>query len=62
MEKNSISKIMKTCFYVNIETKEYGVIINIKDIGEAEKIIQHFRTANKEQIEAWKNEWKVGVA
>lgn len=62
MEKNSISKTMKTCFYVNIVTKEYGVIINIKDIGEAERIIQHFRTTKKEQIEAWKQEWSGGVA
>lgn len=62
MEKNSISKTMKTCFYVNIVTKEYGVIINIKDIGEAERIIQHFRTTKKEQIEAWKQKWSGGVA
>ena len=62
MKKNSISKTMKTCFYVNIVTKEYGVIVNIKDIEEAEEIIQHFKTEKKEQIEAWKQEWSGGVA
>lgn len=54
MEKNKISKIMPTCFYVNIEAKQYGVIINIKDIERAEEIIQYFKTTRKEQINAWK--------
>ena len=62
MEKNRISKTMKTCFYINIGAKEYGVIIKIQDIEEAEEIIQHFKTTKKEQIEAWKQEWSGGVA
>ena len=61
MEKNSISKTMKMCFYVNIGAKEYGVIINIKDIEEAEEIIQHFKTTRKEQIENWKQEWSGAI-
>lgn len=52
---------MPTCFYVNIEAKQYGVIINIKDIERAEEIIQYFRTTRKTQIDAWKKEWERGV-
>ena len=62
MEKNHISAIMQTCFYVNIEAKQYGVIINIKDIERAEEIIQYFKTTRKEQINAWQKEWAGGVA
>ena len=52
MEKNQISAIMQTCFYVNIEAKQYGVIININDVERAEEIIQYFRTTRREQIDA----------
>lgn len=62
MEKNYISTIMQTYFYVNIEAKQYGVVINIKDIEKAEEIIQYFKTTRKEQINAWQKEWAGGVA
>lgn len=62
MEKNQISAIMQICFYVNIEAKQYGVIININDVERAEEIIQYFRTTRREQIDAWQKEWSGGVA
>lgn len=62
MKKNQISAIMQTCFYVNIEAKQYGVIININDVERAEEIIQYFRTTRREQIDAWQKEWSGGAA
>ena len=62
MEKNFISKHQATCFYVNLQAKQYGVCINIKDIGKADKIIEEFLEENKKTIEAWKRRWKEGVA
>ncbi len=53
---------MKTCFYIDGTNKTYGVCINIKDEERAKEIIQHFRETRKEQIEAWQQEWKEGVA
>lgn len=62
MERNFISPYQATCFYVNIEAKQYGVCVNIKDIDKAEEIIKECLEENKASIEAWKKEWKVGVA
>lgn len=61
MEKNYISEYEQTHFYVNIVKKLYGVCINIKDLAKKDEIIQHFKISRKEQIEAWKTEWKGGV-
>lgn len=61
MEKNFISQYQATCFYVNLPAKQYGVCINIKDLDKAEEIINYFKETRKEQIEAWKKEWKAGV-
>lgn len=62
MEKNFVSQYQATCFYVNLPSKQYGVCINIKDINNAEEIIRKFLEENKQSIEAWKREWKEGVA
>lgn len=62
MEKNFISRYQATCFYVNLPAKQYGVYVNIKDIDRAEEIIKECLEQNKASIEAWKKEWKVGVA
>lgn len=62
MEKNFISQYQPTCFYVNMPAKQYGVCVNIKDIDRAEEIIKECLEQNKVSIEAWKQEWKVGVA
>ncbi len=62
MEKNYVSQMQATCFYINIPAKQYGVCINIKDIDKAEEIIKKCLEENKESIEAWKRKWKEGVA
>ncbi len=62
MEKNYISEHVKTCFYIDGTNKTFGVYINIKDEDRAEEIIQYFKETKKEQIEAWQQEWKEGVA
>lgn len=62
MEKNFISQYQPTCFYVNLPSKQYGVCVNIKDADKAEEIIKACLEQNKVSIEAWKKEWKVGVA
>lgn len=62
MEKNFISQYQATGFYVNLPSKQYGVCINIKDIDRKDEIIQHILEENKESIEAWKKEWREGVA
>ena len=63
MERNFISEFQETCFYVNLIQKEYGVCINIKDIDKKNEIMDYFYKdeKNKKSIEAWKNEWKVGI-
>ena len=62
MEKNFISEYQPTCFYVNMPEKQYGVCVNIKDIDKAQEIIKECLEQNRVSIEAWKQEWKVGVA
>lgn len=58
MEKNYISEIEDTHFFVKIASKIYGVCINIKDLDRAEEIINYFKETRKEQIKAWKKEWQ----
>lgn len=58
MEKNYISEIEDTHFFINIASKIYGVCINIKDLNRAEEIINYFKKTRKEQVEAWKKEWQ----
>ena len=58
MEKNYISEIEDTHFFIKITKKIYGVCINIRDLDRAEEIIDYFKNARKEQIEAWKREWQ----
>ena len=64
MQKDFISEVQETCFYVSITEKQYGVIINIKDIDKIDEIMDHFYNdeRNKRSIEAWKREWKEGVS
>ena len=45
---------------LKITKKIYGVCINIRDLDRAEEIIDYFKNARKEQIEAWKREWQQG--
>ena len=52
MEKNYISEIEDTHFFIKITKKIYGVCINIRDLDRAEEIIDYFKNARKEQIEA----------
>jgi hypothetical protein len=59
MEVNFISEYQATGFYVNLESKTYGVCINIKDVDRAQEIINYFKKTRKQQIEAWKQEWGV---
>lgn len=58
MEKNYINYPGDTHFYINLENKEYGAKVSIKDTHRAEEIINYFKTTRKEQIEAWKREWQ----
>lgn len=62
MEQNFISQWQATGFYVNLESRTYGVCINIKDIDRKDEIIQQILEENKESIEAWKKQWEEGVA
>lgn len=57
MEKNYISQIEETHFYVDLVNKTYGVCINEKDIDSKDEIIAHFKITRKEQIKAWLEEW-----
>ena len=59
MEKNYISKIKDTHFYVNMEDKKYGVCININDIERQDEILKHFYNdkETKETINAWRKTW-----
>ena len=59
MENNFISEWQQTCFYVNLESKIYGVCINIKDIDKSEELIKEILESNKDSIQAWKKEWKI---
>lgn len=61
MEKNYIGWLGTTHFYVDLVKKEYGVRISVEDTSKADEIIEYFRNDRKEQIEAWKKEWEVGV-
>lgn len=47
---------------MNLESRTYGVCINIKDIDRKDEIIQQILEENKESIEAWKKQWEEGVA
>lgn len=58
MEKNYISEIEDTHFFIKITKKIYGVCINRRDLDRAEEIIDYFKNTRKEQIEAWKREWQ----
>lgn len=58
MNKNYVSQIEPTHFYVNIVRKLYGVCINSKDLSEKDKIIQYFEKTRKQQIEAWEKQWR----
>ena len=62
MEKNYITENQETYFYVDAVLKEYGVCVNNKYKEEAEEIIKECLEQNRRMIEAWKQEWKVGVA
>lgn len=59
MEKNYISTIEETHFYINMDEKRYGVCINIKDIQKQKEIFEHFYNNNEtiETINAWKKTW-----
>ena len=59
MEKNFISEWQQTRFYLNLESRTYGVCINIKDIDRADEIINQFKQERKLQIESWKKDWGV---
>lgn len=59
MEVNFISEWQATGFYVNLESKTYGVCINIKDVDRAQEIIEYFKKTRKQQIDVWKQEWGV---
>lgn len=58
MERNYIWD-GNTCFYVDIKEKKYGCRINKKEISKAKEIIKYFKTTRKQQIEAWRKEWKL---
>lgn len=60
MEKNYINWPGKTYFYINLDEKTYGVYVNINE-SNVDKKINEILSENKERIEAWKKEWKVGV-
>lgn len=62
MERNFISQWQATGFYVNLESHIYGVCINISDIDRKDEIIQQILEENEQSIEAWKRNWKEGVA
>lgn len=47
MEKNYISEIEDTHFFIKITRKTYGVCINIKDLDRAEEIINYFKETRK---------------
>lgn len=59
MENNFISATMNTGFYVNLESKTYGVCVNIKDIDKSEELIKEIIESNKDSIQAWLKEWGV---
>lgn len=58
MEENYIWN-GNTCFYVNIKNKTWGCRINAKDKFKSKQIIKYFKNTRKEQIKAWRKEWKL---
>ncbi len=62
MEKNYINWRGNTQFYVDLVNKEYGVLVSIEDTPKANEIIKNALNRYKNTINAWKQEWKEGVA
>ena len=58
MEKNYLNWPGETHFYIDLENKEYGVRISVKDTYRAKELINRARRNRKKQIEAWKKEWQ----
>lgn len=48
-----------THFYINFTNKTYGCKINRKEASKAKEIIKYFKIEKKEQIAAWKKNWKL---
>ena len=59
MEKNYINWQGKTHFYVDLETKEYGVLVSTEDTPNTKEIIKQVLEKYKAIIESWKKEWEV---
>ena len=62
MEKNYINYLGNTCFYVDLESKEYGVLVSKEDTPKANEIIRKALDKYKNIINAWLIEWYGGVA
>ena len=62
MEKNYINYQGQTYFYVNVKKKTYGIVVSQKDSKNADNIIKQGLLENMKTINAWKKEWKEGVA
>lgn len=60
MEENYVWN-RDTHFYIDIEQKKYGCRINRKEACKAKEIIKYFKTNRREQINAWKKEWKLST-
>lgn len=60
MRKDFVSQYQSTGFYTNLETKTYGVCINIKDINKKAEIIKSIYNdcKNKETIKYLEKEWR----
>ena len=58
MERNCIWD-GDTYFYIDLEEKTFGCRINKKEISRAKEIIKYFKNTRKEQIKAWRKEWKL---
>lgn len=58
MEKNYINWPGKTHFYIDIENKTYGVMINSNETRSADKIINEALKKYKNSINSWKKEWQ----
>ena len=61
MEKNYLNWLGKTCFYINLEDKTYGVYVNINE-SNPKRIIEEILKDNQERIIGWKKHWEEGVA
>ncbi len=59
MEKNYISKIMNTHFYMNFEDGTYGVVINIEDREEAEMIMKRAKAKYELSINEFEKEMRM---